>query len=78
MVETILKMKYSMEYNAFNIKNIYIRYKYCLNSLVTAILLCYSNFVMLQQLCYATAILCMLTNNTSYKLWYLLTHMKML
>ena len=34
MVETILKMKYNKEYNAFNIKNIYIRYKYCLNSLV--------------------------------------------
>ena len=33
MVETILKMKYNKEYNAFNIKNIYIRYKYCLNSL---------------------------------------------
>ena len=33
MVETILKMKYNKEYNLFNIKNIYIRYKYCLNSL---------------------------------------------
>ena len=34
MIETILKMKYNKEYNAFNIKNIYIRYKYCLNSLL--------------------------------------------
>ena len=37
MVETILKMKYNKEYNAFNIKNIYIRYKYCLNSLLKPI-----------------------------------------